>query len=122
MEVIILKSMNFQIHLPTVATTIDYLLEGAISIQDCEIEEMSVLKKELRKYVDKVLNKTLDIAFLRQFRPSCIAATLIVAGRISLELSPMPPHFMLLSGYSFEEIKDVMPIILKLVHLSLISK
>uniref|UniRef100_A0A1A7WE48 Cyclin J n=2 Tax=Iconisemion striatum TaxID=60296 RepID=A0A1A7WE48_9TELE len=109
MELLLLKTFDWNLYLPTAAHFIEYYM--SVGVHDGDLHDgwpMSSLDKTklyMAKYADYFLEVSLqDHAFLC-FAPSLVAAACVAASRLTLHLSPTwPPRLQRLTGYIWDNL------------------
>ncbi|XP_042303974.1 cyclin-J-like protein isoform X2 [Sceloporus undulatus] len=117
MELLLLKTINWNLCLPTPAHFIDYYLHVSVTAADrhngCRITSKAEARYYIENYAHYFLEVSLqDHAFLA-FRPSVVAAACVAASRICLKITPSWPILLhVVTQYSWEFIAPCVDLML----------
>ncbi|KAF7221463.1 cyclin-J isoform X2 [Nothobranchius furzeri] len=109
MELLLLKTFDWNLYLPTAAHFIEYYM--SVGVQDGDLHDgwpMSSLEKTklyMVKYADYFLEVSLQDHVFLWFVPSLVAAACVAASRLTLHLSPTwPSRLQRLTGYIWDNL------------------
>jgi len=108
-EVEVLKYLNWKLRAVPPIHVVGYFLSKGATFEDDTWQGRALIDKipkYVKKYAEFFCNLTLQEYSFQQYLPTHLAAAIILASRVSLQITPQwRPELQLLTGYSEDEIK-----------------